>query len=196
MDKTTYTYHLNSDHELTSLLFDHDHRAYVELYNRYQGLLYIYACKITQDEVEAEDIVQEVFIYLWEKRAEIKIKSSIASFLYSAVRFKFFNLLDSKKVRSDYTKSFQTFIDQGLCTTDHYVREKELANLIEKEISELPPKMREIFELSRKAHLTHKEISARLNISEKTVKNQINNSLKILRSKLGIFGFLYYILFH
>lgn len=186
-------YSLISDQELTVHILNHDHQAYIELYNRYHGLLYVYACKITHDELEAEDIVQEVFIYLWEKRTVIKITSSIASFLYSAVRYKFFNLLDSKKVRTDYSRSFQSFIDEGVCTTDEYVREKELAGLIEREISMLPDKMREIFELSRKEFLTHKEISKRLNISEKTVKNQINNSLKVLRARLGPFVFLYYI---
>ena len=56
---------------------------------------------------------------------------------------------------------------------------------VEAEIAALPPKMREIFELSRKAHLTHRQIAEKLGLSEKTVKKQVNNSLKILRSKLG-----------
>jgi DNA-directed RNA polymerase specialized sigma24 family protein len=67
-----------SDQELTVLLKEGDHAAYAKIYDRYQGLLYTYACKITKDEDEAADIVQEVFIYLWDKRADIYFIKSIA----------------------------------------------------------------------------------------------------------------------
>ena len=183
-----------TDLELTNLLKSGDRTAFLEIYNRFQGLLYIYACKIIKDEEDAEDIVQEVFLYLWDKRSSIILKSSISSYLYSAVRFKFFNLLDRKKIRTDYKISFQQFLDQGEYVTDNYIREKEFNQLIEKEIAALPDKMREIFELSRKHHLSRKEIAAQLNLSEKTVKNQINNALKILRGKLGIVTFLLFLL--
>lgn len=179
-----------TDLELTNLLKSGDRTAFLEIYNRFQGLLYIYACKIIKDEEDAEDIVQEVFLYLWDKRSTIILKSSISSYLYSAVRFKFFNLLDRKKIRTDYKISFQQFLDQGEYVTDNYIREKEFSQLIEKEIAALPDKMREIFELSRKHHLSRKEIATQLNLSEKTVKNQINNALKILRGRLGIVAFL------
>lgn len=175
-----------TDLELTNLLKSGDHSAFLEIYSRFQGLLYVYACKIIKDEEDAEDIVQEVFLYLWDKRSTLILKSSISSYLYSAVRFKFFNLLDRKKIRTDYKISFQQFLDQGEYMTDNYIREKEFSQLIEKEIAALPDKMREIFELSRKHHLSRKEIAAQLNLSEKTVKNQINNALKILRRRLGI----------
>jgi RNA polymerase sigma-70 factor (family 1) len=183
-----------TDLELTNLLKSGDRTAFLEIYNRFQGLLYIYACKIIKDEEDAEDIVQEVFLYLWDKRSTIILKSSISSYLYSAVRFKFFNLLDRKKIRTDYKISFQQFLDQGEYVTDNYIREKEFSQLIEKEIAALPDKMREIFELSRKHHLSRKEIAEQLNLSEKTVKNQINNALKILRGKLGIVVFLMFLL--
>jgi RNA polymerase sigma-70 factor (ECF subfamily) len=187
-------YHLFTDVELTKLLVSGDHKAFIEIYNRFQALLYVYACKITKDREEAEDIVQEVFIYLWDKRSTIILKSNISSYLYSAVRYKFFNLLDHKKIRTDYTKSFQNFLDAGEYITDNYIREKEFSQLIEKEISALPDKMREIFELSRRQNLSRQEIAEKLNISEKTVKNQISNALKILRGKLGFFPFLFLLL--
>ncbi|EHQ25934.1 RNA polymerase sigma factor [Mucilaginibacter paludis] len=183
-------YNLYTDQQLVSLLKDNDQVAYTEIYDRYQGLLYIYACKITKDESEAEDIVQEVFFYLWDKRAAILFNTSLSSYLYSAVRYKFFNLLDHKKVRANYVESLQRFIEIGNIEADYAIREKELTILIEKEISLLPIKMREVFELSRKAQLSHKEIAEKLRISEKTVKNQINNALKELRMKLGVMAFL------
>jgi RNA polymerase sigma-70 factor (family 1) len=175
------------DTELTALLRAGDQHAYTEIYDRYQELLYIYACKVTKDEDEAEDIVQEVFFYLWDKRGSINFNGAFASYLYTAVRYKFFNLLDHKKTRSNYAESLQHYVQSAVVQPDHQVREKELNKIIETEISMLPPKMREIFELSRKISLPHKAIALQLNISEKTVKNQVNNALKQLRVKLAMF---------
>lgn len=179
-----------TDFELTKMLVSGDHKAFIEIYNRFQAILYVYACKITMDKGEAEDIVQEVFIYLWDKRTTVILRSSLSSYLYSAVRYKFFNLLDHQKIRRDYKQSFQNFLEHGEYITDNYIREKEFSQLIEKEIAALPDKMREIFELSRRQNLSRTEIAEKLNISEKTVKNQISNALKILRGKLGFFPFL------
>ncbi|WP_316841426.1 RNA polymerase sigma-70 factor [Pedobacter gandavensis] len=184
------SYHSFTDFELTSLLKKGDLVAYNEIYKRFQGLLYIYACKIVKNNDDAEDIVQEVFLYLWDKRFSITITSSISVYLYKAVQYKFMNLLDHKKVRADYKDSLNQFLDHGEYITDHYIRQKEFNQIIEKEVAALPDKMREIFELSRKNNLSRKEIAEKLNISEKTVKNQITNALKILRGKLTFFTFL------
>lgn len=179
------------DIELLDLLRQDDHNAYSEIYDRFNGLLYIYACKIVKDFDDAEDIVQEVFISLWDKRNTLLLKSSLSSYLYSAVRYKFINLLDHKKVRTDYSTSLQKFIDQGEYLTDDYIREKEFKKLIEKEIELLPEKMREIFIMSREQDLSNKEIAEKLNLSEKTVRNQVNNALNNLRTKLGLAAFLH-----
>jgi RNA polymerase sigma-70 factor (family 1) len=187
-------YQSYTDQELLSLLKDNSKAAFTQIYDRYQGLLFIYACKITKDESEAEDLVQEVLFYLWDKRSVITFESSLSSYLYSAVRYKFFNLLDRKKVRVNYAESFQVFIDQDSVQADYMVREKQLSGLIEKEIALLPEKMREIFLLSRKHHLSHREIADKLGISEKTVKNQVNNALKSLRIKLGLVSFLIFLI--
>lgn len=184
------SYHSLTDFELTTLLKKGDLIAYSEIYNRFQGVLYLYACKITKNEDDAEDIVQEVFVYLWEKRFNITINSSISVYLYKAVKYKFINLLDHKKVRADYIDSFNQFLDQGSYITDHFIRQKEFSKIIEQEIAALPDKMREVFELSRKTDLSRKEIAEKLGLSEKTVKNQISNALKILRSRLTLFAFL------
>lgn len=183
-----------TDAELVVLLKDGIHGAFAEIYARYQGILYVHACKMLKDEDEAEDIVQEIFVYLWANHTQICFRSSLSAYLYSAVRYKFFDLLDHRKVRLDYAESLSNFIDTGVTVTDHYIREKELAQLIENEIALLPPKMREVFELSRKAYLSHKEIAKKLNLSEKTVKNQVNNALRELRLKLGLFSFLLFLL--
>ncbi|MGV3508501.1 MAG: RNA polymerase sigma-70 factor [Sphingobacteriaceae bacterium] len=175
-----------SDLELLVLVKNDDRLAFDQIYNRFNGLLYIYAVKVTKDKEEARDIVQEIFISLWDKRESLQLNSSLSSYLYSAVRYKFFDLVSRNKVRSDYAASFQSFIDLGTYSTDNYINEKELIELVEREVGNLPDKMREVFQLSRNAGLSHKEIAEQLNISEKTVRNHVNHALKILRLKLGI----------
>ena len=86
--------------------------------------------------------------------------------------------------------TYKGFLESNYSVTDHRIREKQLTELINKGIADLPDKMREIFELSRKNSLSHKQIAAQLNLSEQTVKKQVNNALRILRTKLGTMLFL------
>jgi len=143
-----------------------------------------------RDNDAAKDVVQEVFSYLWLNGSRLKVGKNVAGYLYSSLRYKFFDLIDRQKVQNDYLSSLEHFIDKAESTSDHRVREKELRAIIEKEVNALPPKMREIFTLSRQANLSYKQIASTLNISENTVKKQVNNALKILRSRLGVTVFL------
>lgn len=179
-----------SDLELTDLLKRGDAAAYTVIYNRYFNELYLHAYQRLRDKDEAQDVIHELFAGLWNKRETITIKSSLAAYLYTAVRNRIMDVIAHQQVETKYVSSLQNFLEAGYCVTDHQVRERLLAALIEKEIAELPSKMREVFELSRKKVLSHKEIAAELNISEQTVRKQINNALKILRSRLGMALFL------
>jgi RNA polymerase sigma-70 factor (ECF subfamily) len=138
-----------------------------------------------KDEKEAEDAVQDVFLSLWGSHETLELRSSLASYLYSAVRYKFFDLLSKKKIRSDYAKSLQVLMAQASYSTDDYINEKELVFQVEKELTNLPAKMRQVFELSRKTGMSHRLIAEELSLSEKTVRNHVNHALKILRLKLG-----------
>jgi len=189
-------YNSLNDIELTELLKSDDQPAFTELYNRYKDLLYIYACKITMDNDIAKDMVQELFVKVWDKRQQLNYTTSFSSYLYTAVRYKFFELLDKQKVSESYIQSIQHYLDAGEHLTDNYIREKELAFVIEREISNLPEKMREVFLLSRKQNLHNKEIAVKLNISEKTVKNQLSTALKTLKVKLGLLNFLLMLIYY
>ncbi|WP_316812862.1 RNA polymerase sigma-70 factor [Pedobacter heparinus] len=184
------TYNSYTDQELAALLKDGDSSAFTEIYNRFKGPLYIHAFNLLRDREEAKDILQQVFELLWTGRQSLVIKSQLSGYLYTLVRNKIFKTIAHHKVESKYISSLAGFATKGECITDHLVREKLLIEIIEKEISELPERMREIFELSRKSGLSHKEIAAQLNISEKTVRNQVNNALKTLRVKLGLVVYL------
>ncbi len=176
-----------SDQQLITRLREGDVTAYTELFDRFQPLLYVYARKIVKDKDEAADIVQEIFLYLWDKRNSIEFDGPVLSYLYSAVRYKFFNLLDKKKVRRDYAESLQKFMQSGTLQTDDLLREREMMRMIEEQISLLPPKLKLIYELSRKANMHTADIAVLLGVSEKTVQNQVSLAVKQLKVKLDTF---------
>ncbi|WP_316837771.1 RNA polymerase sigma-70 factor [Pedobacter nutrimenti] len=175
------------DDELLTLFKAGDRTAYEQIYNRYWAIMYVYARKVMSDADDAQDIVQEVFTYLWHKGATLMI-NSLSTYLYTAVRYRIFDLLDHKKVRTDYKLYLQQFIDEGEYITDDELRIKELTAVIENEVSQLPSKMREMFELSRNQGLSHKEIAEKLGVSDLTVKKQVSNAVKILKTKLKLFS--------
>lgn len=185
-----FSYGTLSDVELVELLKNGDAAAYTVIYNRYFDILYIHAYRKLNNKEEAQDIIHELFTHIWLKRDQIVINQNLPGYLYGAVRNRILDYIAHQQVETKYIDSLQGFIIAGTCITDHSIREKQLAALIEKGIADLPPKMREVFELSRKEKLGHKEIASLLNISEQTVKKQINNALKLLRVKLGTMLFL------
>lgn len=178
-------YNVFTDHDLTVLLKQRDRAAFTEIYNRYMELLYLHALKRIKDEKEAEDLVHDLFITLWERGPDIQFNVPLSAYLYRAVKNKVINALAHRHIKTNYLESLQHYIDQGVYTTDEAVRVAELARQIEKEVERMPKKMRQVFELSRNSNLSHKEIAERLGISDKTVKKQIGNAIKILRDNVN-----------
>ena len=174
-----------TDLKLAGLLKKGDQRAYTEIFERYNRLLIKHTFQILQNQELAADIVQDVFLALWQKRDNITFHTSLSSYLYKATRNKVFDALSHQKVVLRYADSISQFMEEGQYITDDLVREKELSALIEKEIASLPPRMQEVFRLSRERELSYKEIAEQLNISDQTAKLQVHNALKILRLKIG-----------
>ena len=179
-----------TDQELVALLKQGDHAAFTEIFNRYHAVLYIHAFRRLQDREECRDMVQDLLASLWLKKDELVLKHTLSGYLYMSVRNRIFDLLARKKINKDYVVSIQQFAEENNINTDALVRQKQLAEIIDREIALLPARTREIFELSRKGYLSHREIAERLDISEQTVKTTVNNALKTLRVKLGTVLFL------
>lgn len=174
------------DQELLDLLKQDEEHAFKEIYERYFDVLYIHACRKLGNQEEARDVIQEVFAAIWDKRRDFSVTGSLPAYLFAAVRNRIINIYSRKRIESVYVESLQESIEEGFCQTDHLVRGNQLNSMIEMEIDALPSRMQEIFKLSRKEYFTHREIASELNLSEQTVRKQINNALKILRSKFGI----------
>jgi len=180
-----------SDSELLSLVAGDDQTAFEVLYLRYDALLYSYAFRKLQDKQEAQDVVQEVFIALWNKRSHFELKTTLQGYLYKSVLNRVLDIFKHRTIKTAYAEQF---IEVDSAETDFLLREKELEALIEKEIAAMPPKMQEIYRLKRQQYLSAAEIAEQLDISEHTVNTQMKRALHHLRVKLGLLIYLLYIL--
>ncbi|RZK27283.1 MAG: RNA polymerase sigma-70 factor [Flavobacterium sp.] len=174
-----------ADFELVNLLKTGDRIALNEIYKRYQGILYSHAYRRLPSREDVRDIIQDLFFYLWTHREQLEFRVSLSSYLYASVRNRVLNQARNQKVRENFATSLQKFIDLGENLVEESLQEKELASLIEKEVLSLPKQMRVIFEMSRSLDMSHQEIAEKLDLSTNTVRNQVHNALKILRTKLG-----------
>ena len=144
--------------------------------------LHAYACSIVKDDAAAEEMVQNVFYKLWERKSEVRIEQSVAAYLYRAVYNESLNYLRHNKVKATYQDHALRNSGEGAGTDPATLR--ELQQKIDATINGLPEQCRTIFQMSRFEDLKYRTIADRLGISVKTVENQMGKALRILRSKL------------
>ncbi|MDO5977829.1 RNA polymerase sigma factor [Flavivirga spongiicola] len=161
-----------------------DKKALTELYNTYWKPLFISSYNLLKDNELCEEIIQDVFIDLWNSREKIQIKISINSYLYACTRYKVFSQFRKNKIIrvelfEDLNKRFQ------YATPETKLMHQELVEQIDAIVETLPQRCKQVYKLSRGEQLSHKEIAEQLNISTKTVENHITNALKILKMSLG-----------
>ncbi len=182
-----------SENDLIKSLKNGDKTALTAIYNKFWKPLFISSYNILKDKELCEEIIQDVFIDFWNKRATLQIKVSLRSYFYACVRYKVFSEFRKNKIIrvelfEDLNKRFQ------YSTPETIIMHKELKKHIENIVESLPKKCQKVYKLSRNEQLTHKEIAQRLNISTKTVENHITNALKVLRASLGnvLFGLIFF----
>lgn len=181
-----FQYNLESatDEKLVELIRDYDDReAFDELYNRHWKYLFTASFNILRDRDESMDICQVVFLWLWEHRHTVNIKTSIRGYLYSSVKYKIANFIRSGKVRESFFDELKQVDIASF--QENELEVKELRTLITNLVNDLPQKCKEVFQLSRNENLTHKQIADRLGISEKTVDDHILRALKKLKTPLN-----------
>lgn len=171
------------DDQILFLQMQHgEENAYKEIFVKYYSPLCEYASRYIRDE-EAEELVQDLMLYIWEDREALVIESSLKSYLFIAVKHRCLNALKLKVYREKAHEILYEKLKDQFEDPDYYLF-NELSDRIEKSISELPDNYRETFELSRFGELSNTQIAQQLNISVKTVEYRISRSLKILRVKL------------
>lgn len=158
--------------------------------------LHSYAATILRDPAPAEEVVQTIFMKWWEKKEQIDIKENISVYLYRAVHNESLNYLKHLKVRATYqSHAMRRQIQQPPERASDRLASVELEQKLEKALQELPEQCRTIFQLSRFEELKYREIADRLDLSIKTVENQMGKALRLLRLKLVDFLPLMIILF-
>jgi RNA polymerase sigma-70 factor (ECF subfamily) len=174
-----------SNKELVKLLKKGNMAAFDAIYNKYSHKLYEFVLRYLKQEEDAEEVVQEVFIKIWEARSKIDVYLSFESFLFTIAYNTTISLLRkrvSETKSREYLKSRQQ-IDTAEHVTDE-LQFKELNHKVQSLLKQLTPRQKEIYILSREESLTHKEIAKKLNISENTVKNHLVTTLKYLKSHI------------
>ncbi|MBN8677431.1 MAG: RNA polymerase sigma-70 factor [Chitinophagales bacterium] len=173
---------------LSALRFGHED-ALRQIFNRHYPLLLSDIYRLVQDESTCEDLAQELFVDLWNKRESLDIHTSLRAYLRRAAVNKTLNYLKSQK-RFQYEESDD--LNNMADHSDRDIRQKESQESLEKvlhaAIDTLPEKCRLVFNLSRFEQLSHKEIAEKLGISVKTIENQITKAMKVLREALTQHG--------
>ena len=184
-----------SDEELLSL-FKKDVNAFRVVYERYWSRLYVYAFNVLQDNAICEDIIQEIFTNLWQNTNTQQI-NHLAAYLYQATKFQVFKHLRNGKTSQQHLDAIRAIQKNKDLTHDEVelnYNAQELQQIILQLIQELPDRCRQVFHLSRFEHLSNKEISQKLGISNQTVKNQISKAIKYLKSNLETTSYLIFLL--
>ena len=172
------------DTVLIDLLGKRDEAAFEQVFKFYFKALHAYAFAILKDEMAAEEMVQNVFLKLWERTETLTIQGSIAAYLYRAVYHESLNYLKHQKVKSAYQLHVSYRMKDQSDNASKKLSLQELESRLQTAMNELPEQCRTIFQMSRFEELRYREIADRLGISLKTVENQMGKALKLLRVKL------------
>ncbi|WP_229213723.1 RNA polymerase sigma-70 factor [Dyadobacter psychrotolerans] len=174
-----------SDPEIVNAIRQGDEKAFEQTFRKYYERLCNYACSLLKDEEESEEVVQTVFLTIWEKRSDLEITLSLKSYLYRSVHNHCLNRFKHASVREAHKEYAERFIPQSHESVTEAIHANELEERIEKAVGNLPEQCQKAFRMSRFEELKHQEIADRLGISIKTVENQIGKALKILRTALA-----------
>lgn len=184
----------HTDVQLTELFGLGDIDAFEEIYNRYWLKLYSAAYKRVKERETAQEIVQDFFTSFWINREQVKIQTSLQGYLFTSIKYLVLNYKRAEAVRNSYAEILQMVNGSFDNSTEENYYYKELLERVEVEVNHLPPKCRNVFELSRKQYKTNKEIAQLMGISEKTVENHLTKALRYLRVNLNsvlLLAFLY-----
>lgn len=176
---------LPDEMELLQQLIAGDAESFRKIYEYYQGKIFLFALRLTKSKSEAEEVVQEVFVRLWEKREKIKIEKIFNAYIFTITK----NLILDRLKKAAYDKTIQQKIYQHIQslqnTTVDLLIEKELTRLHQQAVDQLSPQKKIVFMLSREEELSYEEIAEKLGISKNTVRNQMSDSLKSIREYLA-----------
>lgn len=173
--------------EIIQKLKNDDKAAFHLLYKEYCNKVYHFTRLYITDDVDVEEVVQDVFIKLWETRYSIDENKNFEGYLFIITRNMIFNC-SRKSFNYDFYKVTVLEAVDECYEIESEIDANNLRAEIDKLVEALPPRQREVFKLSRNSQLSYKEIAAELDITEKTVERHINEAIKTLRKSVGPFS--------
>lgn len=176
--------HIAGEQKLVKKLRKGCHQSFTTLFHLYAKKLYNFSYKYTSSHAESEEIVQEVFLKIWNKKETINPKLSFNAFLITIAKNHIFNKIKKETNRKQYRAQIE---HSSLITneTENKIIFADLAQIAKSKVDDLPPKRKQIFLLRRDSGLSVKEIAKQLGIAESTVENQMNKAIKTLKSNLS-----------
>lgn len=175
-----------TDRKLLLLLQQSDEEAFTELYDRYWKKLFVIAANRINNLEDAEEIVQDIFTALWRRRESLHLTSDLAGYLAVSVKYRVIKMLDKYYNQQRYIDSI-VIQDQIDDSTRERLAFDELRQQLAIYVNQLPEKCRLVFQLSREAGYSQKQIAEELGIAEKTVEAHLSKAFKTLRTKLAGF---------
>jgi len=179
---------ITEDKELLTRLINGDQLAFAQIYNQYRSKMYAYAYNLCKSPETAEEIVQEVFIRIWQKKEQINIDLNFSAYIKKITLNHVLNHLKKVAREKKLQEEIFNYIEAIRNTTEDNVLEKELLKTYDEAIALLPSQKRIIYQLSRNEEMTHDQIAERLNISKNTVKNHMVEATKFIRSYVNKHG--------
>lgn len=172
---------INTDVQLLQQLKAGNRSGFSGIYQLYAPSLISFAASRLSSLEEARDIIQDIFTHLWEQRETIEIKTSLKSYLFTAVRYRIIDMIRKNITRREYASMIRQLADTVAADTEEVAHIKGIELQLDEAVDLLPARTRQIYRLSRQRHLAAKEIACELGISEQTVKNQLSSALQHLR---------------
>ncbi|SEM04025.1 RNA polymerase, sigma subunit, SigY [bacterium A37T11] len=177
---------LTDEKELLLRLKEGDEVVFTRIYHHYHPFLYSLAYKLTGDEDESNDIIQDIFIKFWQKRAQLDIQGMLLGYLQFMVRNCFLNRERDRGTWSRYQADLMDYLKEERLPVEEYVFERELIVRLEQIAATLPGKMGQVFLMTHFQHFSEAEIALALGISEKTVKNLLSMAMGNVKVQLGL----------
>lgn len=169
-----------TDKELLTALKQGNERAFDEIFRRYWNKAFEVAYGKVKSKIQAEEIVQDIFMDLWNKRDSLAIES-FSKYLFTSIKYQALNKIRSQIVHQKYWDYYKAFIPQVDNTTEKTVHFHDLLDTIEKRLDQLPKKTKAIFYMNKLEGKSLKEIARILKLSEKAIEYHLSRSLKELK---------------
>ncbi len=177
------------DRELLARIAQGDADAFRLLYDRYWKDLFTLAARMLRGEEEAADVLQDVFLSLWQRRTELDIQGSLPAYLHSSVRYKVRDYIARNITRRDYLAVLtDTAVNTLPPSSQLRLELKEAQEAIQGAVAKMPARMKEAYLLRREQHLSYAEIAEKMGTSPETARKQVQQALLLIKNTLGYTG--------